>query len=190
MVLGTEATERNSTAADEDEASLAQARLGDAYEFAGMSRRSHSDTLTRKTEALWLMTSKSIARALDFDTKVVSPKKLRPLAETLEAKTRDMRQLAKRALQYDDWTRMKLPMSLGGMGIRAVTSQLEISCDTTMKKTKNQAKRIEWKLTGKREHLSEWREYGSTEMWDGAHDVKHEDRAEAMTGLDLSSGTL
>ena len=36
------------------------------------------------------MTSKSIARALDLDAKVVSPKKLRPLAETLEAKTRDI----------------------------------------------------------------------------------------------------
>ena len=27
----------------------------------------------------------------------------------------------------DDWTSMKLPTSLGGMGIRAVTSQLETS---------------------------------------------------------------
>ena len=30
------------------------------------------------------------SEALDFDAKVVSPKKMRPLAETLEAKTRDI----------------------------------------------------------------------------------------------------
>ena len=36
------------------------------------------------------MKSKSIARALDFDAKVVSPKELKPLAESLEAKTRDI----------------------------------------------------------------------------------------------------
>ena len=41
---------------------------------------------TRKTEALRLVMSKSIARALDLDAKAVSHKKLRPLAETLEEK--------------------------------------------------------------------------------------------------------
>ena len=76
------------------------------------------------------------------------------------------------------------------MGIRAVTSQLEISYDTTMEKTKNQSERIERNLTGKQKHLSEWTEHGSTEMWDGAHNVKHEESgskdwtlAEAKTGL-------
>ena len=70
---------------------------------------------TRNTEALWLITSKSMARALDFDAKVVSPKKLKPLAETLEAKIRDIcEKLTERPLRDDDWTSMKLPTSLGG----------------------------------------------------------------------------
>ena len=66
-------------AADEEDASLAQVSLGEACEFA-----SHVETITqlhldtRKTEALWLMTSQSIAGALDFDAKVVSPNDLRP----------------------------------------------------------------------------------------------------------------
>ena len=57
----------------------------------------------------------------------------------------------------------------------------EISYDTTTK-TKDQAERIERNLTGKQEHLSEWKEHGSIEMWNGAHNVKHEERVEAMTG--------
>ena len=65
------------TAAGEDDAFLAQVRLREAYEFAGHVEaitQLHLDT--RKTEALWLMTSQSMARALYFDAKVVSPKKL------------------------------------------------------------------------------------------------------------------
>ena len=90
-VLGTEATERNLTAAGEEDASLDQVRLREACEFV-----CHVETITQlhldmmKTEAPWLMTSKSMARALDFDAKVVSPNKLRPLAETLEARTGDI----------------------------------------------------------------------------------------------------
>ena len=60
----------------------------------------------------------STAMALDFDAKVVSPKKLKPLAEKLEAKTRDIcEKLTERSLQDDDRTRMKLPTSLGEMRI-------------------------------------------------------------------------
>ena len=73
-MLGAGATEWNSMAADEGDASLAQARLGEAYELAGHVEaitQLHLDT--RRTEALWLMTSKSIASALDFEAKVVSP---------------------------------------------------------------------------------------------------------------------
>ena len=44
---------------------------------------------------------------------------------------------------------MKLPTSLGGMGIRAVTSQQEASFEITVKKTRTQADRIEKSLTGK-----------------------------------------
>ena len=63
VVLGTEATKWNSMAADEQDASLAQTRLNEASEFAG-----HVEAVTqlhldsKKSEALWLMTSKSIAR--------------------------------------------------------------------------------------------------------------------------------
>ena len=75
VVLGTEATEWNSMAPDERDASLAQKRLNEASELD-----------SRKSEALWLMTSKWIARSLDVDAKVVNSKKMKPLAETLEAK--------------------------------------------------------------------------------------------------------
>ena len=36
-----------------------------------------------------------------------------------------LRKMLERALDDDDWTRMKLPTSLGGMGIGAVTSRQE-----------------------------------------------------------------
>ena len=67
VVLGTETTEWNSMAADEQDASLAQKRLTEASEFAG-----HFEAVARKSEGLWLMTSKSTARSLDFDAKVVN----------------------------------------------------------------------------------------------------------------------
>ena len=68
------------------------------------------------------MTSKSIARALGFDAKVVRPKEPKPLAESLEAKTTDIcEKLTEKSLQDNDWTRMKLLRGLGGIGIRAVT---------------------------------------------------------------------
>ena len=71
---------------------------------------------------------------------------MKPLAETLEANTKCICQkLLERALDDDDWTRMKLPTSLGGMGIRAVTSHLETSFEITVKKTRAQADRIEKK---------------------------------------------
>ena len=88
VVLVTEATEWNSMAADEQHASLAQKRLNEASEFAGHVEAVAQLYLdSRKSEALWLMTSKSIARPLDFDAKVVNSKKMKPLAETLETKT-------------------------------------------------------------------------------------------------------
>ena len=82
VILDAEATEWKSTAADEEDESLVRERLEEACQFAG-----HVETIaqlhldTRKTEALRLLTSKSIARALDFDANVVSPMKLKPLAE-------------------------------------------------------------------------------------------------------------
>ena len=97
VVLGTEATEWNSM-------SLARKRLNEASEFAGHVKtvaQLHLDS--RKSEALWLMTSKSIARSLDFDAKVVNSKKMKPLAETLEAKTKCIfEKLLDRSLDDDD----------------------------------------------------------------------------------------
>ena len=76
-----------------------------------------------------------------FYAKVVKSKKMKPLAQTLEAKTKCIcEKLLERALDDDDWTGMKLPTSLGGMGIRAVTSQLETSFEVTVKKTRAQAR--------------------------------------------------
>ena len=95
-------------AADEEDASLAQKRLDEASEFAGLVEAVtllHLDS--RKSE--------SIATALDFDAKVVNSKKMKPLAETLEEKTKGIfEKLLERALDDDDWTRMKLPTSLDG----------------------------------------------------------------------------
>ena len=90
LMLRTEATGCKSTAADkdEDDASLAKCAWGRRTNPLAMSRQSHSSDRHDKDGSLWLMTSKSIARALDIDAKVVSPKKLKPLAETLETKTR------------------------------------------------------------------------------------------------------
>ena len=109
--------ERNSTAVDEHDESLIRGRLEDAYEFAGnVEAITQLHLGTRKTEPLWLVTSKSIARAVDFDAKVVSPKKLKPLAETPEAKTRDICEKLIERFFDDDWTIMQLPTSLCGMG--------------------------------------------------------------------------
>ena len=127
--------------------------------------------------------SKSIARALDFDAKVVSNVKMRPLAGTLKAKTRDIcEKLFERSLTDDDWTRMKLPTSLGGKRLRAVTSQLEVSFDTTKKKTRDHAERIERNLTGKRERPYERNEHEGKDLRDGTDNIERDDTAEAMTG--------
>ena len=171
-------------AAEEEDASLAQKRLNEASEFARHVEavtQLHSDS--RTSEALWLMTSKS-ARALGFDAKVVNSKNMKPLAESLEAKTKCIcEKLLERSLDDDDWTRMKLPTSLGGMGIRAVTSQLETSFDITVKKTRKQAERIEKSLTGKQgDYTSRECERERYAMWDGTLNVGHEDRSETMTG--------
>ena len=99
--------------ATDQDASLAQERLKEASEVAGHVEavaQLHLDW--RTSETLCLMTSKSIARSLDFDAKVVNSKRLKPLAETLEAKTKSTcEKLLERPLDEDDWTKMKLPTS-------------------------------------------------------------------------------
>ena len=169
----------------EQDALLAQKRLNEASEFAGHVEgvaQLHLDS--RKSEALWLMTSKSRGRSLDFDAKVVNSKRMKLLAERLEAKTKCIcEKLLERALDDDDWTRMKLATSLGGMGIRAVTSQLETSLEITVKKTRVQADRIEKSLPGKQKDTSfESGTKKKYQMWDGAPNVEHEERTGTMTG--------
>ena len=124
------------------------------------------------------------SETLDIDAKVVNSKKMKPLAETPEAKTKGVcEKLLERSLDDDDWTRTKLSTSLGWMGIRAVTSQLEISFDITVKKTETQADRIEKSLTGRQRDYTNWEcERERYEMRDGSQNVGHEDRRETMTG--------
>ena len=129
------------------------------------------------------MTSKSIAPSLDFDAKVVNSKKMKPLAETLEAETKCIcEKLLEKPLDEDDWTRMKLSTSLGGLSTRAVTSQLATSFEITVKKTRAQADRIEQSLSGKQKDTRCESETAKLETWDGALNVEHEDRTETTTG--------
>ena len=37
-------------------------------------------------------------------------------------------------------------------------------------------------MTGKQEYPNEVEDHKGNEMWDGTHNIKHDDRAEAMTG--------
>ena len=181
VVLGTETTEKNAAAADEMNPSLAQKRLDDAAELAEHVEavtRMHLDE--RKSEALWLMTSKSIARSLDFDAKVVHPEKMRPLATKLGERTKKIcESLLERTLDEDVWTRMKLPTSLGGMGIREVTSQLAVSYEITKRKTARQSERIAKCLVGRRDEISF--DSGLGAVVDSL-DVKQEERIERMAG--------
>ena len=74
--MGTETNERITRTTNELDDSLARERVHEACDVAGhveTKARLHLDM--RKTEALWLMTSKSIARVLDFDAKVVNPER-------------------------------------------------------------------------------------------------------------------
>ena len=178
VVLGTGTTEKNAAAADEMNPSLAQKRLDDAAELAGYVEavtRMHLDE--RKSEALWLMTSKSIARSLDFDAKVVHPEKMRPLAKRLGERTK---KICESLLDEDAWTRMKLPTSLGGMGIREVTSQLAVSYEISKRKTAQQSERIANSLVGRRDEITF--DSGLGVVVDSL-DVKQEESIETMTGL-------
>ena len=101
----------------------------------------------------------------------------------MEAKTKCIcEKLLERALDDDDWTRMQLPTSLGGTGIRAVTSQLETSFEITVKNTRAQADRIEKSLAGEQKDTRCEAETGKLEMWDGTLNVELEDRTETLTG--------
>ena len=54
---------------DDGDTTMAKERLNEAILFAEhVEKIKGLKTDTRKTEALWLITSKSTARALDFDT--------------------------------------------------------------------------------------------------------------------------
>ena len=58
--------------------------------------------------------------------------------------------------------------------------RVEVFFDTTKKKTRAHAKRIQRNLTGKREYPNEVKQYEG--KWDGTHNIKHDNRAEAMIG--------
>ena len=77
VVLGREATERDSV---KMEASAS------FWRKVEKTKRLQIDT--RKLEALWMLSSKSIARGLDFNTSVVHPVMMRPLAAHLDMRTK------------------------------------------------------------------------------------------------------
>ena len=172
---GTEATEWTSMTADDQDASLVQKRLNETSEFAGHVEAVAQPALGLEEFSGFVAHDLEVdCVILDFDAKVVNTKKLKPLVGTLEATTKCIcEKLLERALDDDDWTRIKLPTSLGGLGIRAATSQLETSFEITVKKTRTQADRTEKKSDRKTKR----HELGSlgTERY-GTQHVDHEDR--------------
>ena len=82
IVRATVTTERNSTMMDEQDDTRARSRLAEAGEFAG-----HVETVTTLRRGIMTrsvsLTSKSIARDLDFDAKVVHHGRMRLPAGTL-----------------------------------------------------------------------------------------------------------
>ena len=69
---------------------MAKERLNEAILLAEHVKKIKGlKTDTRKTEALWLITSESTARGLDFDTGVVKPGVPAPIAVVLEEKNCD-----------------------------------------------------------------------------------------------------
>ena len=118
---------------------------------------------------------------MDFDAKVVHPEKMRPLATRLGEKNEENRRVpcSRRTPDEDTWTRMKLPTSLGGMGIREVTSQLAVTYEITKRKTAQQSERIAKCLVGRHDEIT----FDSgMEAVMGSLDVTQEERKETMAG--------
>ena len=109
---------------------------------------------------------------------------MKPLAETPEVKSKRIcEKLLERSLDDDDWTKMKLPTSLGGMGIRAVTSQLETSFEITVKKTRTQADSIEKRL------MEQIRVSQDSRFERAAMAGRHNQEATALTNMEGSART-
>ena len=72
----------------------------------------------------WSILSKSVARALDYDARLVPPDTLRLEAERLDLELRRTAAalLGKPALEDCDWDRVQLPGPLSGMGLRTVST--------------------------------------------------------------------
>ena len=90
-----------------------------------------------------------------------------------------------RSLDDDDWTRMKLPTSLGADGHQGsdLAAGKKPRLISRGMKTRKQAERVGKSLTGKQGDYTSWEcERERYEMWDGTQNVGHEDRRETMTG--------
>ena len=99
--------------------SMAKGKLNDVILLA-----EHVETIngfkmdTRKIESPWLITSKSMARALYFETRVVKLGVTAPMTVVLEDKTGGIcEQLLDNLLREEDWTRARLPTALDGLGL-------------------------------------------------------------------------
>ena len=93
-------------------------KLNEAILLAGRDEKINSlKRDTRKTEALWLITSNSNSvNSVDFDTRVVKPGVFAPMAVVLEEKTElTCETLLGPPLHGDQWTRAKLPTALDGL---------------------------------------------------------------------------
>ena len=72
---------------NESDATVAKGRLSEAILLVEYVEKINGVKMdTRKIEALWLMTRKSTARALDFDTMVVKPGVVAPMTDVLHEK--------------------------------------------------------------------------------------------------------
>ena len=81
VVLGTVATERNPKMVDESDTTMAEERLNEAIQLA-----EHVEKIKRPQDGHEI-TSKSIARARDLDTREVKLGVLAPMTVALESKT-------------------------------------------------------------------------------------------------------
>ena len=104
------------TAAGQDDAFLAQVRLREAYEFVGHVEAIHTAPPRHEKDGSPLAHDVAVngeGSVLRCESCV--SQETEPLVEDFGRITRDIcEKLTERSLPDDDWTRMKLPTSLGG----------------------------------------------------------------------------
>ena len=103
-----------------------------------------------QTEALWLITSKSRARALDFDTRVVKPGGRR-CPDGRGASREDETNMRDTSVQGNHWTRAKLPTALGGLGLRSAEALKDIAYAVTAEMMELQTKELRQTWRAERE---------------------------------------